>query len=216
MIQSLGIIVAVTLIIAQVILGFVAHAMAFRLKHKYGYRLESGSTSLDLLESYITVYESVNVKVNAPIHQPALFYSDVLMLNRDKAQRSNIYNITITAIQLVLGRDENEYMRKYVITQMFLWFCQLLTLYLAIRSDILWLVPCIILAIVNIVYSVFLYIVYGEIVLEALDVIFIILDLTDEERQIALQLGQTLRGEVFKYGFTPIWLLYRFIIPMRS
>lgn len=215
MMQSLGIIVAAALIIAQVILGFVAHAMAFRLRNKYGYKLASGSSTLDLLETYITIYESINVKVNAPISQPALFRGDILLLNRDQAKRSNLYNITFTAFQIVLGRAENEYMRKFVINQLFLWFCQLITFYLAIKSDILWLVPCVILAVVNIIYSVFLYIVYGELILEALDVVFILLDLSDAERRLALQLGQTMRGEVFKYGFTPIWLLYRFVIPLR-
>lgn len=215
MIQSLGIIAAAALIITQVILGFIAHALAFRLRNKYSYRLSSGATSLDLIENYITIYDSINVKVNAPITQPALYRGDILLLNRNQAKRSNLYNVTYTALQIILARDENEYMRKFIYNQLFFWFCQLLTFYLALKSDIMWIVPCVLLAIANIMYSIFLYTVYGEIILESLDLLFVILDLSDEERRLALQLGQTFRGDVFKYGFTPIWLLFRFIIPYR-
>lgn len=215
MIATLGIITAVILIVFQLLWGFVAYWRSRNLAGRYNAKLIAGGTLIDLLETYITVFESINVRVDAPIRVPALFRYDILLVNKTYARTSNLYSAFVVVWQVLLGKEHNKYLRQYKVSQNLLWLLEVALFVLAVLFDPAWLILCIPLGVGLIAHSIFLYIIYGELVLEVLDTLYVLGEFAPQERAYLRELGGLIREEVFKYPATLLVSAVQFILPIR-
>lgn len=213
--QTLGIIIFIAIWIVQVFTGIIVEWRSRNLYRRFALKISDTSTLIDLLEKYMRIYEPLNVRVGARIWQPSLFKGELLFINDRFAHRSNLYILLHTILQAAMAREENKFLRNIHVWQVVAYTLQVALFVLAIVNDPLWLIPAIIVGVVLIVSSVFFYIVYGEMLIEVLDMAYILIDLSEHERKLSLALVNLWKEEMFKYGFVPARMLFRFIVPKR-
>lgn len=162
--QTLGILTGWAFVLAQVFLGLWSYWRNRNLHRRFNYRLVNGASAVDVLEKYIQVEESINVRVHAPISTPAAYREDILMLNRDFARSPALYPVVFTMLQIALGRPGNELLRHYHKWQLGLFILEIITIILASLQDIQWAIVSIGIGVLLMALSVWVYFLFGEMV----------------------------------------------------
>lgn len=216
MAATLGIIIFCAVWIAQLLMAIASEWRGRNLSARFSTSLLDGNAIADVLEKYSRFYEPVNVHVSSRIWQPALISGDTLHINRRLVRQNDLYLTLYTIMQLHLLKQENKYFRSYHLFQLLFFVLESVMFVLALQSDILWLLPAIIAGVVLLSSSVIMYILLGELMIDVLDTAYVLLDMTNMERALALDLAKLWREGGFRYAFSPVRLVLGFFVPRRT
>ncbi|MCA9379289.1 hypothetical protein KC640_02575 [Candidatus Dojkabacteria bacterium] len=216
MAATLGIIIFCAIWIAQLVMAIASEWRGRNLPRRFGAALLDGNAIADVLEKYSRFYEPINIRVNSQIWQPAVISGDTLHINRRLVRKNDLYLTLYTILQLHLLKEENRYFRNYHILQFVLFVLESVMFILALQVDVLWLLPAVIAAVVLLSSSIVMYILLGELVIDVLDTAYVLLDMTNLERAMALDLARLWREGSFRYAFSPVKVVLGFFVPRRT
>ncbi len=206
----------VLLLVIQAFLALVAYLNLYRLRQRYSYDLLDKSTIADLLQRYMQIFETgVNIALRSSLLQPAKVVKDTLFVNKRLLHTGNLFDMVFISYQLQLLQAHNSYLRHYRSWQVAGLVTSLVMATLAITVNQLWILPAILIQLVLLASGIIYFWLIGEVLIDARDNLYILLDLTAIEREKCLSLSKKLQAESFCYVFTLPISFVKFFIPRR-
>lgn len=207
-------IIFLAVLIAQLAIAAIAAWELYRLPRKFSQPLGSKVTIVELLQKYSRIFESISIRVDAQIRQPARVYADVLLVNKRQVYGAHLYPGVYTLYQLMLMWPRY---RKALQVYRLQFFFMLLEVALFVASlyfgEIL-VVPALLIGIVlliaSFVYQAFLFNLWLEVGEVAVD----LLELDKVEQARIKQMVRQMPAQAFVYAVEPVIWVIRFILPI--
>jgi hypothetical protein len=198
----------------QVAIAAIAVWELYRLPRKFAQPLGSKVTIVELLQKYSRIFESISIRVDAEIRQPAKAYADVLLVNKRQVYGAHLYPSVYTLYQLLLMWPKYRKTLNVFQIQIVLVIAEVALfiagLYFGEGFILIALLLGIILLIVSFIYQSFLSTLWKEVQDVAID----LLDLDKVEQARVKQLIRQMPAQAFVYAVEPMIWVIRFILPV--
>jgi len=202
-------------ITAQVALAVIAAWELYGLPRKYSQPLGSKVTIVELLQKYSRIFESISIRVDAQIRQPARISADVLLVNKREVYGALLYPGVYTLYQLLLMWPRHRMALRIYRVQLLIIIVEaalfILGLYFGEILVVVALLIGIVLLIVSFVYQAFLFSIWEEVKDVAID----LLELDKVEQARIKQLVRRMPSQAFIYAVEPVIWIIRFILPIN-
>jgi len=200
-------------LLTALLLIFVFFAIkTSNLDNRFSYSLSSKVTLAELLQKYSRIYGSLDIKVNANIAGPVLYEHGLLYINKRYVYKPNLYVGVIALLEIEKGRKKKSYW--YSILMAFLMIFIIIGSVVGIAHSY-WVLGAVDVCILLILFLSFLSYKrrvgeYGEI----LDLSKDLLELNNEESDLAIKLLLLLAEKEYVYAPSMVVRLLRFFLPL--